>query len=365
MPNNSKKPITVSLMAALIICLITFFLGFFISSVAFLDSRLESANEEISALNQTIEAKNVEIDNLNTIINQKNESNIILAETISDHLETIDTLTSRISTLESDVDYVSEVALQSENFMGGSSFISAISLLSASQQLIMLVVLFVIIIFIVSVTCGILAGKNKQKRVYRKETDNAPLEETETEEDETKEEPEEENNEDETEEEPEPVEEEAVEETEEAPSDSVPSSDLEPVKKAVELLYSNALEDEITPLGGFRFGITNFNDILSDKAKGKSFGVVDNGDFVAFMSKESAIKRLYIIPRYMALSDSTVALRGVIDLFTITDEDNNTIDHGTVKIKSINSPAIFAFGEKGWAIESKGSISAYGKKYAQ
>ncbi|MGM9552046.1 MAG: coiled-coil domain-containing protein [Clostridia bacterium] len=358
MSNNSKKPITVSLVAALIVCLLTFFIGFFASSFILLDSRLEDARTKINELENTVNEKNVEIDNLNDVINQKNESNIILAETITEHLETIDTLNKRVSSLENDVNYVSEVALQSENYMGGNGVVTAVSLLSTSQQLIMLVVLFVIVLFIISVTCGIMATKGKSKR-YRSsvEEENTPEAFPSDTEENTSESSLESDNQEEVESAP---------QFEDAPTPNTLEIKDTPVHKAIELLYSNNLEDCITDLGGYRFGITNFNDVLSDSAKGKSFGVVDNGDFVAFMTDDSPVKRLYIIPRYMALSDSTVALRGVTDLFTVTDEDGNKIDHGTVKIKTVDSPAVFSFGEKGWAIESKGVITAYGKRnYAQ
>lgn len=331
-------------MAALIICVITYFAGFFTSSVVILDSRLQSANDEIDSLKETVKTKDEEIDNLNDVIDQKNESNIILAETVADHLETIDNLNTRIESLESDVDYVSEVALNGGGLVG-VSLLSTFSLLTTNQQLILLVLLFVVALFIVSVTCGVIAAKNKGKKkaniapVIEDETTETTDEETETEE---------------------------ASETEEAeaPASEAPSTPEfgypEKVDDAIDLLYHQNLEDSISDLGGFRFGITNFDDILSDKAKGKSFGNSDNGDFVAFMDSKSNSKKLYIIPRHMALSDSTVALRGVTDLFNVTDEGGNAVTHGTVKIKTVDAPAVFAFGEHGWYIEAKGAITSYG-----
>lgn len=334
-------------MAALIICVITYFAGFFTSSVVILDSRLQSANDEIDSLKETVKTKDEEIDSLNDVIDQKNESNIILAETVADHLETIDSLNTRIESLESDVDYVSEVALNGGGLVG-VSLLSTFSLLTTNQQLILLVLLFVIVLFIVSITCGVIAAKNAGKKKAKAapvNEDEAVIESS-----------------DETEETEEASENEALEEAP-ASGSSDPTPEFgypEKVDDAIDLLYHQNLEDSISDLGGFRFGITNFDDILSDKAKGKSFGNSDNGDFVAFMDSKSNSKKLYIIPRHMALSDSTVALRGVTDLFNVTDEGGNAVTHGTVKIKTVDAPAVFAFGERGWYIETKGAITSYG-----
>ena len=315
-----------------------FIVGFCISSFAFLDSRLESAQEKIALLNETIDLKDEEIAHLNESIEEKDANNIALGEKIQDHLATIEALSANVQHLQEDVDYISETALNSVG-AGGASIIASFSLLSTSQQLIILVLLLVIFIFIISITCSIIAA-NSSKAKKAKHTEQA------------------------VEEASEPIEEEnesLPEIEEEAPSDVIEGDDKpEAVDEAIDLLYHNNLEDSISDLGGFKFGITNFDEVLSDKAKGKSFGNSENGDFVAFMSAKSNVKKLYIIPRFMTLSDSTVALRGTTDLFTITDEGGNNINYGTVKVLTIDSPAVFALGENGWAIETKGEITALG-----
>lgn len=361
MSGNKKKPISITLAAAVIICIITFIAGFVISSFAFLDSRLEAANEKTAALNQVISEKEGEIKELKKTIEQKDENNIILGEQLQTHLDTIEQLKGEVSNLKSDVDTISEAAINSD-ITPGSSLLISFAALTTSQQLIILVLLLVIFIFIISITCGIIASKSSGKSAEKKEKKrkekavdaaSVPAEEPQPEE------PADENSE-ENDEEPtsdNPAEEEAEAEPEIAPEKTIPA-----VEKAIDLLYHNNLEDSISDLGGFKFGITNFDEILSDKRKPKSFGNSENGDFVAFMSSSSPVKKLYIIPRFMVLSDSTVALRGITDLFNLTNEAGNSIDHGTVKIKEIASPAVFACGEGGWAIESKGEIISLGTK---
>lgn len=354
MSANRKKPISITLAAASVICIITFILGFVISSFAFLDSRLETANEKNAELSATITERDAEIKELKKTIEQKDENNIILGEQIQSHLATIESLNGEVSNLQSDVDTISESVING-TISPGSSLLVSFATLSTSQQLIILVVLLVIIIFIVSITCGIIATKSAPKS--KKSVEKAPAdkahedahsdEEPTLEEEPTDAEPEKEIN----------------EEPAEAPAQTAPvDKTLSSVARAIDLLYHNNLEDSISDLGGFKFGITNFDEILSDKSRAKSFGNSDNGDFVAFMSSSSPVKKLYIIPRNMVLSDSTVALRGIIDLFNIENESGEAITHGTVKIKTVTSPAVFACGENGWAIESKGAIVSLGTK---
>ncbi len=354
MSANRKKPISITLAAALVICIITFILGFVISSFAFLDSRLETANEKNAELSATITEKEREIKELKKTIEQKDENNIILGEQIQTHLATIESLNGEVSNLQSDVNTISESVING-TISPGSSLLVSFATLSTSQQLIILVVLLVIIIFIISITCGIIATKSSTKN--KKSAKKAPEDET------GKEAPADEElslQEDAKDEAPE---EEMHEEPAETPAQTAPvDKTLPAVAKAIDLLYHNNLEDSISDLGGFKFGITNFDEILSDKSRAKSFGNSDNGDFVAFMSSSSPIKKLYVIPRNMILSDSTVALRGIIDLFNLENESGEAITHGTVKIKTVAAPAVFACGENGWAIESKGSIISLGTK---
>lgn len=360
---SNKKPITVTLVAALVGCLIAFILGFVISSFAMLDSRLESAAAKNAELQETIKQKDVKIGELNATIDKKNESNIALGEQIQAHLKTISDLKNNVQHLETDAHNNAVAALNGKE---EPSPVATLASLSFTQQLLLFVVLLVIIIFIISVTCGFIASRTgeklfkkskKAKKAKKSKNDtiasnnesDAPLEEA------SEEEASDEATEENVEEEP-------------ATFEKLPnledSSDYdEVVTDAIDLLYHNNLEDSISDLGGFKFGITNFEEVLSDKAKGKSFGNAENGDFVAFMSNKSSVKKLYIIPRYMTLSDSSVALRGTTDLFNITDEADISITHGNVKIKSIDSPAVFSLGSSGWAIESKGHITALGTRH--
>ncbi|MBQ7876011.1 MAG: hypothetical protein IJ316_01855 [Clostridia bacterium] len=361
--NKKKKPIMVTLVAALIGCLIAFILGFVISSFAMLDSRLESVAAKNAELQETIKQKDVEIGELNAAIDKKNESNIALGEQIQEHLKTIDGLKNNVQSLETDVHTIADAAL---NDSETPTPVATLASLSLSQQLLLFVVLLVIIIFIISVTCSIIASrtgekifkKSKKSKSDKKASKNEKIKEDEREktEDEPSDEPISEDEEDEEDEKEELDSLADLGATREFSFDNA-------VHEAIDLLYHNNLEDNISDLGGFKFGITNFEEVLSDKAKGKSFGNAENGDFVAFMSTKSAVKKLYIIPRYMSLSDSSVALRGTTDLFDINDEADNVITHGTVKIKTIDSPAVFAFGDNGWAIESKGHITASGTRH--
>ena len=358
---NKKKPISITMAAALVMCIITFILGFVISSFAFLDSRLESANENVAELNQLISEKNDEIKALKATIEQKDENNIILAEQIQTHLETIESLKGEVSHLQDDLDTISEAAINSEGSVAGTFLLSFASL-TLSQQLIFLVLLLVVLIFIISITCTVIATKSspkKEKKEKKKKAKEVTEEETASEEvaEEPVAAPEEETVE-ESEEAEEPIEEAPINE----PTMPIGDKILPSVEKAIDLLYHNNLEDSIADLGGFKFGITNFDEILSDKRRPKSFGNSENGDFVAFMSATRNSKKLYIIPRSLVLSDSTVALRGVTDLFNLTNENGEKVDHGAVKIKTVSAPAVFSCGDAGWAIESKGSITALGTK---
>lgn len=355
MQKNNNKPIMINLVAALILCLVTFIIGFSISSFVLLDSRIESAQEKISDLNVKLDEKDAKIKELNKTIDQKNENNVTLAEKIQEQATVIEKLNSEVSNLEHDVASISEAAINSSG--NGGSVVSSLAGLNLTQQLILFAILLVLLIFIISVTCAIIAvkspaekGGKPKKNEKAKDELNLPAVSSETE-------ASPDNGEDEL--------------SSSSASDSEVSEELTPslfsesnsipsVTEAIDLLYHNNLEDSISELGGFKFGITNFDEILSDKSKGKAFGNCENGDFVAFMSSSSAVKKLYIIPRYLTLSDSTVALRGTTDLFSITDESGNKVTNGTVKIKSIDSPAVFACGENGWAIEAKGAISALG-----
>lgn len=359
---NKKKPISITIAAAAVLCIITFILGFVISSFAFLDSRLESANEKTSELTGLIAEKDSEIKNLKSIIETKDENNIILAEQIQTHLDTIESLKGEVSNLKNDVDTISEAAINSN--MSTDKFILSFASLTPSQQLIILVLMLVILIFIISITCGVIAAKSPkgEKKEKKKKKEKAPKREKKQKKEEA-EEPAEEKAEEPAEEAlvSEEENEEAEEEAEE-PTLSIGDKIFPAVEKAIDLLYHNNLEDSIADLGGFKFGITNFDEILSDKRRPKSFGNAENGDFVAFMSASQSAKKLYIIPRTLVLSDSTVALRGVTDLFNLKNEAGEKVDHGTVKIKEVSSPAVFACGEGGWAIEAKGEIISLGTK---
>ncbi len=346
---TKKKPVMVNLTAAGIACLVAFIIGFAISSVALVNSRVADREEKIAELEGVITSKDEEIKSLNADITKKTEDNIVLAEKIALHEDTIENLK---------IDPTYTPAGSSKNTSDDSAnIITSFSQLTTSQMLIMTVLLFVVLIFIVSVTCGIISvsnnGKKKKSKKHTEHTTSAPeyddsalpplsdYENGEAGDFES-----------------------AVsglgsdESAEEYTPDYEPYDPI--VEEAIDLLYHNNLEDNVSELGGFAFGITNFDEILSDKAKGKSFGNAENGDFIAFMAVKAGVKKLYIIPRYLTLSDSSVALRGTTDLFSVVDESGNEVTHGTVNIKSVNSPAVFALGETGWAIESKGSISSYG-----
>ncbi len=368
MSTNKKKPVSITLAAAVVICIITFILGFVISSFAFLDSRLESANEKNAELSQLISEKESEIKELKAVIDTKDENNIVLAEQIQTHLDTIESLNSEVSNLKNDVDIISEAAINSD--LGTDAIYLSFASLTPSQQLIILVVLLVILIFIISISCTFIAAKSSNKGEKKEKKEKAKKEKKERKRKEKENAESASENEEAEAESPEGSEEDApgeekAETAEEVPEEpTLPIGDkiLPAVEKAIDLLYHNNLEDSIADLGGFRFGITNFDEILSDKRRPKSFGNAENGDFVAFMSVTQTAKKLYIIPRALVLSDSTVALRGVTDLFTLTNESGEKLDHGTVKIKSVLSPAVFACGETGWSIESKGEIVALGTK---
>ncbi|MBQ3111161.1 MAG: hypothetical protein IJC69_08495 [Clostridia bacterium] len=355
MSTGRKKPISITLAAAVVICIITFILGFVISSFAFLDSRIETAKEKNAELTQSISEKEMEIKELKKAMEQKDENNILLAEQIQTHLDTIEKLNGEIANLKNDVDVISEAAINAEG--STSSFFLSFATLTLSQQLIMLVLLLVVLIFIISITCSVIASKSsakvgkKAKRAHREKAVEAPVEGAEAEtEAEMESDPAVEN---ETEEE---LPQAPVEEVSEEPTMPVYEKSLPAVAKAVELLYRNKLEDSISDLGGFKFGITNFDEVLFDKRRAKSFGNAENGDFVAFMSSTESSKKLYIIPRNLVLSDSTVALRGVLDLFNLSNENGDSLTSGTIQIRKVLSPAVFACGDSGWAIESKGEI---------
>ncbi len=352
---KKKKPLSVHLSAALIFALVTFFIGYLIPSVFALDGRIKSAQNEITKLEQEIKDNNAEIKELKAAAKDKDDANVALGNKIAEHLQTIDALNVKIKELESDVDFAAEAAMNGDN-ISGNEITKSVSRLSSGQQLVIIVALFILLIFIISVTCGIIAavkgapseGSDKSRRKKKRKK-----------------------NEDESEYKYEPFEEEAPEasapdepaeeeSSEEEPADEPQSgSILTTINEAISLLYTNKLEDGMADLGGFKFGVTNFDEILSDTAMGKSFGNSENGDFVAFMNETAEEKKLFIIPRYMTLSDSTVSLRGTVDLFDIIDENNDEITRGTVKIKTVSRPAVFAFGSDGWAIESKGIIRSY------
>ncbi len=369
--SHKKKPVSITLAAALVICIITFILGFVISSVAFLDSRLEAANEKNAELSGIISEKDAEIKELKKTIEQKDENNIILGEQIQTHLDTIDSLNAEVSALKNDVDTISEAAINGD-LNPGSSFFAAFATLGIYQQLILLLIIFVLIILIISVTCGIIASKSsgasseeKPRKRRAKQADSENEDSVEKPEGESVSEQADEPASDPSspeDEHPSMAEsDESTEETAVVPEQKK-SGNVPAVENAIELLYRNNLEENISRLGGFKFGITNFDDVLSDKSSSKSFGNSESGDFVAFMASEASVKKLYIIPRSMVLSDSTVALRGITDLFNVTNEAGNAVTHGAVKIKEVAAPAIFACGESGWAIESKGEIIALGTK---
>ena len=353
MSTNKKKPISITLAAAVVICIITFILGFVISSFAFLDSRVETAKEKNAELTQSIAQKDLEIKELKKAMEQKDENNILLAEQIQTHLDTIEKLNAEVSNLKNDVDAISEAAINAEG--GSSTFLLSFASLTASQQLIILVLLLVILIFIISITCSVIASKSSGKVEKKKKTKavkekaaEAPVDSEDASAD-----AEEAISEESAVEEAEDV---PPEESVEEPTMPVCDKSFPAVAKAIELLYKSNLEDFISELGGFKFGITNFDEILFDKHRAKSFGNAENGDFVAFMSSGETPKKLYIIPRNLVLSDSTVALRGVLDLFNLSNEAGESLTSGTVKIKKVLSPAVFACGESGGAIESKGEI---------
>ena len=340
---QKRKPIMINLVASLIMCVVTFIIGFSISSFALLDSRLESAQEKNAELNAIIDEKDGEIKSLNEALEQKSKENVVLGEKIADQATTIEDLKSTVSSLEDDVNTISEVALGGNNVTG--TVVTTFAALSTTQQLVFFIVLLVILILIVSITCAVISAFSSPKKaslpekVVKKRSE--PVEEVIEDEDMVEEEIEEESEEVEPE----------VDEKVEEPEAFIPK----PVQEALNLLYRNNLEDSISALGGFKFGVTNFDEILSDKAKGKSFGNTENGDFVAFLSSENGVKKIFIIPRHLTLSDSTVALRGVTDLFNITD-GAQIVTGGTVRIKSVKAPAVFICGENGWSIESKGLI---------
>lgn len=345
MTHGKKKPLSITLAAALILCLITFIIGILIPSVFFLDSRIKSANEQVDSLKATVSEQKKEIEALNGTIEQKAAANITLGETISEHLFTIEQLQSQIADLEGEVEFAAEAAVSGiASTAERNQLVNSMSSLSSQQLLIILAALFVLLIFIISVTCGVIASSKKNALPAPKlEDDRLPPAEI-----------------------PSFDDEEPAVSRDDTPPSREESETPEPgevkasgnISAAIEALYNNTLEDSYSSLGGFLFGITNYDDILNNTANGKSFGNSDSGDFVAFMDTSDKIKRLCIIPRYMSLSDSTVTLRGMTDLFNIFDEADNEITHGSVKIKSVDSPAIFAFGENGWAIESKGVIQA-------
>ena len=360
MQKYRKKPIMVNLVAALIMCLLTFIIGFTTSSFVLLDSRIENAQEKISELNVEIDEKKDEIKALTAAIDEKNKNNVTLGEKIQEQAVIIEKLNSNVSTLEHDVESISEAAINGTVIPGGT-LINTFVNLEFSQQVIILFALFILLILIISVTCAFIASKqSKGADKSKAQAANVENEISDVAEYETIEEApvateaayeeydfSQEDSSDFTEDN-------SVAETEEKQIE--PSSSTPVVDEAIDLLYHNNLEDNISRLGGFKFGITNFDEVLSDKARGKAFGNSESGDFVAFMSTASQLRKLYIIPRHMALSDSSVVLRGTTDLFDITDESGRRITSGTVRIKAVDAPAVFVCGENGWAIESKGSI---------
>ncbi len=364
---KKKKPTRVTLASALVCCIITFILGFVISSVAMSDSRVENANSKNVELQASIDEKNAEIDSLRKELDEKTENNIVLGEQIQAHLKTIDNLQSNVQNLETDVQNIADTAL---NGVTAPTAIALLASLSMSQQLILLIALLVIIILIISITCGFIASVTNRKHSSEKpakvkkhkksKAKPAPVSEPVESTSETPEEN------DSSSEDESSSDSENIEQSDTSLADLGQTKEFSfdnAVNEAIDLLYHNNLEDNISSIGGFKFGITNFEEILSDKAKSKSFGNTENGDFVAFMSTKTPVKKLYIIPRYMSLSDSSVALRGTTDLFDVFDEADKLVTHGTVKIKTIDSPAVFAFGPSGWHIESKGHITALGTNH--
>ena len=381
MNNKKKKAVHIRPMAAVIFCIITFAIGYALPSFFLLDSRIESANEEISQLKQTVTEKNSEIKELNNTIKLKDEANVALGDRIEEDLQTIDGLKAKISDLESDIDFAAQAAVSGFGSISDrDTILNARSSLSTTQQMILLLALFIVFIIIISITCVVISSVRRGKKPNSNDDD----EDDDDEEDEEEEAPkmsrrerrrerkmkkaqeEEDAHEavvaDEAEAPSENVQEESGEEAQELQEEQeetpIASYDTTLIDKALDMLYDGSLEDNVDELGGFRFGVTNFEEILSDKARGKSFGNSDDGDFIAFMDSRTKTKKLYIIPRYLTLSDSAVSLRGTTDLFDIADENGNVIIHGSVKIKSVASPAIFAFGENGWAIEAKGRVTA-------
>ncbi len=359
--SKKKKHLSLTLPAALILAVITFAVGYLLPSVFLLDSRIESANEEIDSLKAEIRENESSIASLNKQIEQKDAANIILANTIEDHLTTIDSLNAQITELEGDVDFASQVAM---NNVDSDIVVTSVSKLNSEQILIIFFALLVLLIFVVSITCAVIASARRgaPAKEKKKKKKDEPEEEPETavEETEARATPEDaaEAGERAAEAEPSAGEEEtaAEEQPKEEAEDHAEEDVPERVRTAIEYLSENKLEDSVSELNGFKFGVTNFDEILSNTAKGKTFGNSENGDFIAFMDSPSA-KKLYIIPRYMTLSDSAVTLRGTIELFDLADESGSAVTSGAVKIKSVNTPAVFSFGETGWAIETKGSIT--------
>ncbi len=358
MQNNRKKPIMISLVAALVACVVAFVIGFSMSSFVLLDSKLENAQEKISELNEKISEKNTEIKALKASLEESSKNNALLGENLARTEATIDALNNEIASLRKDVSSISEAAISGDGAAYSSVF-ESFSHLSITQQLIIFVILFVILVLIISLTCSFISARSGEKTVTKKEKPKKIRREARKQlEDAPEKVTQEENNIEETAEAQEVVNEEVSEELTPAVASSIPSV----VDEAVDLLFHNNLEDSIAELGGFKFGITNFDEVLSDKAHGKAFGNSESGDFVAFMAKVASVRKLYIIPRYLTLSDSTVALRGTTDLFDVSDESGASITHGTVRIKSIDSPAVFSCGENGWSIESKGHITSLGER---
>lgn len=354
MNNRKKRPVCIRLSGAVILCVLTFALGYLLPSVFMLDARIESANGEISSLKDTINEKNGEIKSLKDTVKLRDEANIALGEKITENLSTIEELNARIADLEGDVELAANAAVSGINSASERNTIAnSMSHLSTTQQLILLLALFLVFIIIVSASCVLISSFKRKKN---KEDEADEIEEI-TEEQKRGEIP---GKFVDTRETKEDIAEKPKEEAEDRSEKETPAYDVSLIGRAVDMLYANTLEDNAASLGGFRFGVTNFEEILSDKAKGKSFGNSEDGDFIAFMENSSGTKKLYIIPRYLNLSESAVTLRGTTDLFDIVDENGKAVTDGSVKIKSVESPSVFAFGENGWGIESKGLIVALG-----
>lgn len=357
MNNRKKRPVCIRLSGAVILCVLTFALGYLLPSFFMLDARIESANGEISSLKDTINEKNGEIKSLKDTVKLRDEANIALGEKITENLSTIEELNARIADLEGDVELAANAAVSGINSASERNTIAnSMSHLSTTQQLILLLALFLVFIIIVSASCVLISSFKRKKNKKDEEDEDDEIEEI-TEEQRQGEIP---GKFGDTRETKEDIAEKPKEEAEERSEKETPAYDVSLIERAVGMLYANSLEDNVSSLGGFRFGVTNFEEILSDKAKGKSFGNSEDGDFIAFMENSSGTKKLYIIPRYLNLSESAVTLRGTTDLFDITDENGKAVTGGSVKIKSVESPSVFAFGESGWGIESKGLIVALG-----